>query len=323
MIQNVYIASCCREGGIYHYRMDDSGKCTLAAFTPADRPMFMAISENKLYVTLRDPWENGESAVMSFEMDAEGFLRNPSEIYSAMGSTACHILADKGEVYCANYRSGSVIKLPDTLVQHTGCGPNRDRQESAHPHFVGLTPDRKYVCTADLGTDTIYLYDRELNLQSRARAPQGHGPRHLAFHDSGRYVFCANELKSTVSVYAYREGYAEHLNLASALPEGYGGESYVAAIRVLGDEVFVSNRGHDSVSRMRFSEEHLTLVETIDCRGQTPRDIWLAGKYLLSANQDSDTVTVLDLEHNGSLADVLNIPVPLCILTAEVEANEK
>ena len=323
MIQNVYIASCCREGGIYHYRMDDSGKCTLAAVTPADRPMFMAISENRMYVTLRDPWDTGESGVLSFKMDAEGFLRNPSALQSTKGITACHILVDNGEVFCANYRSGSVIKLPDILVQHTGCGPNRDRQESSHPHFVGLTPDRKYVCTADLGTDSIYLYDRELNLQSRVRAPLGHGPRHLAFHESGRYLFCVNELESTVSVYAYREGPAEYLSLASALPEGYGGESYSAAIRVLGDEVFVSNRGHDSVARMRFSEERLTLVETIDCRGRTPRDIWFTGKYLLSANQDSNTVTVLDLEHNGSLTQVLKIPVPLCILTVEVEENGK
>lgn len=321
MAWNVYIASCCRDGGIYHYRMTDSGSFTLVAFTPMDRPMFLDIWENRLYVTLRDPGDKGESGVISCEMDEKGFLGSPSEIRSAMGRTACHILADRGEVYCANYSSASVIKLPGTLVQHTGSGPNPDRQEMAHPHFVGLTPERKYVCVADLGTDSIYLYDRDLKLHSVTRVPAGHGARHLAFSEDGRFLFCANELKSTVSLFSYRDGRLEYIHTVSALPEDFRDESYTAAIRIRGNEVLVSNRGHDSVARLRFADSRLTLVDTIPCHGKYPRDIWLVDRYLLSANQYSDTVTVLDMAQNGALVETLKIAAPMCILTTEAKED--
>lgn len=314
---NIYIASCHRKGGIYHYTMDDTGKCTYVAFSTVDRPMYMTISQSRMYVILRDPWDKGISGVVSFELDRFGFLRNPSVIQSTKGSVACHILADRGEVFCTNYQSGSVIKMPDTLVQHTGCGPDRKRQEMSHPHYVGLTPDQKYVCVADLGTDTIYLYDRDMKLHSQVRGPSGHGVRHLAFDDSGRYLLSSNELKSTVSVYSYEKGKLKLLHTVSAVPENFAGETYAAAIRIHGDEIYISNRGHDSVARMKFHKGDVTLVDFLDSRGKTPRDIQLAGSYLLTANQDSDTVAVVNLAENNCVTDLLQIHSPLCIFVAE------
>ena len=81
---DMYIASCDREGGIYHYKFD--GKTvTEKQFYPLDRPTYMEIKNNRLYATLRDPKGTGESGVISFDLDSEGNLINESEIIYTKG----------------------------------------------------------------------------------------------------------------------------------------------------------------------------------------------------------------------------------------------
>ena len=129
-------------------------------------------------------------------------------------------------------------------------------------HFVCLTPDTNYICAADLGTDTVYLYDRALNLHSTAKVPAGHGVRHLAFSQDGKWMFAANELKSTVSAFAYKDDTLELVDTCAALPADFAGESTIAAIREKGGHIYVSNRGHDSVSKLSFDGRKLTLLDT-------------------------------------------------------------
>ena len=115
---DIYIASCVETGGIYHYQMR-SGKLILADITPMDRPMYMVIENRKMYVVLRAPFaDNQDSGVIVYDIADDGKLINPSAIVSTRGEVACHIAVDGEDIYCANYISGSVIKLPDTLVTH-------------------------------------------------------------------------------------------------------------------------------------------------------------------------------------------------------------
>lgn len=315
--KNIYIASCHAEGGIYHYHMLPDGKLNAVSFTPMDRPMYMVISGKKMYILLQDPWDNGESALVTYDLDPQGRLENPSGMISTQGKEACHILVDGEDIYCANYSSGSVIKMPDMLVRHHGNGPNPERQEMAHPHFVGLTPDGDYVCVADLGTDSIYLYDREMNLHSRFRCPQGHGVRHLAFSRDGKYLFAVNELVSGVSVYAYHAGELEQLDTQSCVPANFFGETYAGAIRIHGNEVYVSNRGHDSIAIMKYEDETLYLESWFPCGGSYPRDFQFTGEFLVSANQLGDSVTVFDLQKDHHEVARLEMKAPLCVCVKE------
>ena len=316
---NVYIASCHKHGGIYHYHMYPDGRLDAVSFTPMDRPMYMAISGKKMYILLLDPWDNGESALVAYNLDAQGRLENPSGLISTRGKEACHILVDGEDIFCANYSSGSVIKMPDKRIQHHGSGPNADRQEMAHPHFVGLTPDGKYVCVADLGTDSIYLYDREMNLHSRTLCPLGHGVRHLVFSLDGKYLFAANELESTVSALSYEKGELKLLDTRSCVPAGFSGETYAAAIRVRENNLYVSNRGHDSIAIMRFEDQKLRLAEWFPCGGSFPRDFQFAGRFLICANQLGNTATVVDLEDRNREVFRLEMKAPLCVCVAEAK----
>ena len=47
-----------------------------------------------------------------------------------------------------------------SVIHHEGKGPDPlGRQKTPHVHFVGITPDKKYVYAVDLGSDKVVLYE--------------------------------------------------------------------------------------------------------------------------------------------------------------------
>ncbi len=315
-MKNIYIASCEKGGGIYRYSMSDDGMLTFADKTPLDFPMYMAKTNGRMYVVLRAPYtESDESGVCSFKIEADGSLSDRREHGGTKGKVACHILVDDGEIYCVNYVSGSVIKLPDTLVVHEGCGPHPTRQESAHTHYVGLTPDKKYICVTDLGLDTVFVYNKDLSLHSKARVPSGHGARHLIFSEDGKYMFCANELTSTLSVFSYEGGELTLIDTENGLGHASTDkENTAAAIRLCDGKIYVSNRGDDSVSEFTFDGKKLTLVRCIPCFGNSPRDFDIFGDHMICTNESSDSVTVLDMKKGCKLIQTLDVPRALNVI---------
>lgn len=309
---NLYIASCDPQGGIYHYRLSDGVSPVKIGFTPMDRPMYMTITDGKMYVLLRAPFENGKSGLAICNLDDEGKLSEPIEIVPTRGEVACHLAVEGKSVYAVNYISGSVIQIPDRLVIHNGSSIHPTRQNSAHTHFVAVTPDQKFLCVTDLGMDRIFLYQKDLTLLDAVKIPSGHGPRHLAFHESGQYLFCANELASTVSVLTYMDGTMRLQDTVSVLPDDFHGESTVAAIRCVGDTVYVSNRGHDSVSVLEFADGCLTLKRHKSTHGESPRDFWISGDLLIAANELSDGVALISLS-KGCVLGKIDVKRPVCV----------
>lgn len=311
---NIYIASCVPSGGIYQYFLHSDGTLEFVRKTEVDRPMYMASENNKMYVVLRAPFDDTSSGVITYDIDNKGQLVNPSGISSTNGEVACHIAVDEGRVYCANYISGSVIRLPDVVAVHTGCGKNPKRQEKAHAHWVGITPDREYVCAVDLGLDTIYIYDKDLKCISKAKVPDGHGSRHGIFSKNGKYLFCANELESTVSAFRYNNGELSYIDTLSTLPEGFFGENATAAIRIYDNKIYVSNRGHDTISQIKFDYEKLFFERTIDCGGESPRDFNFINDFMICANENTDNVTVYSCKDEFVKVSEVSVEKPLCVV---------
>lgn len=309
---NYYIAACDKEGGLYRCTLNE-GKLKTEGFTPMDRPMYMVAQQDKMYVLLRDPLGDGISGLQSFDIAEDGSLQNPSEIIPTMGKCACHLAVEGEDIYCVNYLSGNVFKAPDKTAQHEGVGVNLPRQDAPHTHFAGLTPDKKYVCITDLGLDKIFIYNRELTLHGVTDMPSGHGPRHLAFHPNGTDVFCINELSSTLTHLKYSDGTLNVVSTLEALPQGFEGKSIAAAVRIEGDRVYVSNRGDDSVAIFRFAEDKLTLIKHISVYGNGPRDFWVDNGIIISTNENSGNVAVIN-ETDGGLLSELKMPSPLCVL---------
>lgn len=321
--KNVYIAACDKNGGIYRYNIDDGGCLHFVDKTRADSIMYMIIRENTLYAVLKEPFaETKDSGLVSFEINSDGSLSPVDGIIPTKGEEGCHLTADisGNEVYCANYTSGSIFKSDGTTVAHRGEGPNKERQEAAHTHYIEFTPDGKYLCVVDLGIDKIIVYDKILKPVSECSLLPGSGPRHLAFAPDGRTAYCINELSNTVSILEYFEGNFTYINSVDTLPEGHTGESTSAAIRISEDGryLYTSNRGHDLISCFETGHHTLELFDAVPCGGQCPRDFNISpdGKWLVCTNEVSDNVTVFQIGENGKLVKtdcVQGLRAPLCV----------
>lgn len=311
-MNDLYIASCEKDGGIY--RISSVQQCfELKEKTPLDRPMYLAAGNGKIYALLRRAFKDGSSGICSFDVGCGGKLMNMSETVSTRGIVASHLCINKNTVYAANYLSGSVIRLPDTMAFHSGKSVNPQRQEAPHPHYIGITPDDKYVCVSDLGLDRVLFYNKMLNFKFYVSVPSGYGARHLVFSENGEYLYCVNELISSVTVFKYDGGNTRRLKTYSALPDGFSGQNSAAAIRFYKNRIYVSNRGHNSIAVFNVSGEGLEIAEFIQT-GSEPRDFDIFDDILVCCNLLDNTVTFHDLGKNGLKFKTLYIKSPLCVL---------
>ncbi len=343
-----------RSLGIYTALFDpESGRLSnldLAAETR--NPTFLALSPNGrvLYAANEISNYSGQraGAVSAFSINREtGKLTLLNQQPSA-GSGPCHIAVDKTGrcVLVANYGSGSVgafkvgsdgrLSGPGCQVQHHGSSVNSQRQEGPHAHFITADPANRFVLACDLGLDQVLVYrfdPREATLKPNdlpaAPVPPGAGPRHLAFHPDGRFVYVINELNSTLSSFEYapRQGTLTPLANISTLPEGFQGRSYCAEIAMhpSGKFLYGSNRGDDSIAL--FSIDSATgkpaFVSRQSTRGKTPRHFALdpTGRWLLAENQDSNDIFVYRIDQaTGQLepvGDRTEVGAPVCLVFAK------
>jgi 6-phosphogluconolactonase len=232
------------------------------------------------------------------------------------GDLPCHLdINSTGQwLLVSNYGSGTVGVLPilpdgtlgemTDLIQHYGSGPNSERQEGPHAHSATFSPDQRFVMVADLGIDTLVVYAFDsatgrLREPTHTRTRSGAGPRFKAFHPSGQRVYVDNELDNTVTVYEYdaESGILREMQIVETLPPD-APESKIAGIQIspAGDRLYVSNRGHDSISIFEIEADGLLKRLSIrPCGGRCPRHIAISpsGRFLLVANQESDEVVVL------------------------------
>lgn len=321
MLHHLYFASCVLKGGIYHYVLENR-KLRFLEKTDCDRPMYLDVKKGSMQVVLRAPFEGVDpskgsvhnSGLLEYAIRKDGSLGKPGSLTDTRGLVACHLCRYEGKTYVANYISGSVFSTGGQLREHTGKGPHPTRQEGPHLHFVQPSPDGTCLLAVDLGTDSICAYDENLKLLSTAHVPEGCGPRHLAYSDDKKTVFCVNELDSSVSVFAY-----ENAELSLTQTVGVLGkqnrESTAAAIRVQGRYVYVSNRGEDSLSCLEWNGESLELRSVTPCGGKSPRDFLVVDDLLFCTNEASNNVTIFRV--NGPVLEKLEteikIPAPLCV----------
>lgn len=257
--------------------------------------------------------------VAAFEIEHESLKIQTLNHQSTNGDYPCHLSIDGSGrwLLVANYGTGSVSVFPiqidgkmgeiQSFVEHLGQGPNQERQERAHAHSTILTPDNHFVIVADLGIDqlVIYRFDEirgQLLPHAVTRTRPGAGPRHCAFHPNGRWLYLANELDNTVTVYAYESnsGLLREVQTLDTLPSG-DTKNTTADIHVSaeGARVYVSNRGHNSVAVFAVDDSgRLQSLGFPSCGGDWPRNFSLSqdGRFMLVANRFSNEVVALPVE---------------------------
>jgi 6-phosphogluconolactonase len=246
-------------------------------------------------------------------------------------------------VLVANYTGGTVALLPLTqdgslrpaaaVHRHDGHGPNPTRQEGPHAHAILLDPREQFAFEANLGTDRIYTYrfdpagHLEPHQPGETALDPGAGPRHLAWHPSGQFLYVVNELQSTVTAFRFdrARGALAAIQTITTLPPGFAGRNTAAEIAVdaNGRFLYSSNRGHDSLAVFAVDEHTgmLTPSGFTPSGGRTPRHFAIerSGRWLLAANQDSNSLAVFHLDATTgrpSLSGRVTISKPVCVLFA-------
>jgi 6-phosphogluconolactonase len=342
--------------GIYAYRFDPAtGQLSsLGLAAESVNPAFLAIDPSRrfLYAVNEISKYEGQSSggVSAFAIDpVTGKLTFLNEVPSG-GAGPAHLAVDKTGRYLlvANYGGGSVAVFPilkdgrlgepSALVRHHGASINPQRQEGPHPHSIYLSSDNRFAICPDLGLDEVlvYRFDSEKgtlvpNNPPFAKVNPGAGPRHFAFHTSGKFGYVIDEMQSTVTVFSYEpaSGTLHMLQTISTLPKDFEGESTCAEVQVhpSGKFLYGSNRGHDSIAVFAINNRKgtLTPIGYTPTLGKEPRSFAVdpTGAYLFAANQNSDSIVQFRIDPNtGRLAptgQVLEVPSPVCVIFVPVE----
>lgn len=332
--------------GIYAFEFDaDSGKLKAKGLAAtATDPSWVEIHPSGKFAYAAN--ESGDkSMITAFSVDAKNAKLTQLNQLPALGQDPCHLSFDRTGKYlfAANYSSGTIAVfpiLPDgKLGEHTAVlkntgnlGPNKERQEAPHAHWVHVSPDNRYVFVADLGLDAILSYKFDAtkgtlspNDPPMAKLSPGAGPRHVAFTPDGKYVYVVSELNSTVTAFKYdpAKGTLSQFQILSTLAQDFSGRNDTAEITVHsnGKWLFASNRGRDTITVFSISpsDGSLTSLGEFPTGGKEPRHFAIdpTGKFVLAENQNSNSITVLKIDPaTGALKEashVNDIPSPVCL----------
>ena len=245
-------------------------------------------------------------------------------------------------VAVANYNGGSVACLPiladgrlgppGAVIQHRGSGANPSGNKARTLTAWSSTPTAACSTCRISGLDKVLIYRLDPAHASIvpsdppfARTAPGAGPRHLAFHPNGRFVFVINEIDSTVTALAYdpHSGALTPIHSLSTLPPGYTGFNTAAEIVVhpSGKFLYGSNRGPDDIAAFAVdaASGKLTALGHESTQGKMPRSFAVdpTGRWLLAANQMGDNIVALRIDpQSGKLSpsgQSLSISAPVCI----------
>jgi 6-phosphogluconolactonase len=337
--------------GIYAYRFTPSTGAILPLGVVAEtaHPSYLIVHPNHRFLYAVNEHETATepgNTITAFAMDTKTGKLTFLNRVSSKGVGPCHIAIDKtGKILvAANFGSGSVAAFPihgdgklgeaSAFIQHHGSSVNPQTQAGPHAHCVVFSPDNRFVIVADRGLDKVLVY--RLNLSAGSLEPNdppfialhpGWGPRHLAFHPNGKYLYVVSEMGSRLTALDYKaaNGALNEVQSVSALPDGFTGHSVSAEVQVdrAGRFVYASNRGDNSIGVFAIDQNSgtLTLVEHVSTQGKTPRSFSLdsTGAYLFAANQDSASIVIFRVDQaTGKLTptgQILNDATePTCVL---------
>lgn len=305
--------------GVYQLELNQDHFENLELLHQVDNPTYIDLNANTLFSVVKD----GTNGGIAYFKDGL-FVNQVVE----EGAPPCFVssIPTKGLVFSANYHGGrvNVYALKDgDLVDHQSIRFG----EGSKAHYIQYHEvlDRVLVC--DLGLDRVYAFrideDNKLNLSATYQADAKTGPRHLVVHPETKLVYIFTELSSEVHVVDFTNDEVKFIESVSALPVGLDAQKWGAAIRLSkdGKYLYVSNRGHDSISVFKVGET-LQLIQNVSTEGVQPRDFNLSpcGKYCVVANHDTNNLTLFAVDQASGLLTLLQkdfaAPEAVCVVFA-------
>lgn len=284
-------------------------------------PGFLAMGPRGLLFAEQAPSKQTAQAA-SFHVGSGSAIRPISQA-DAGDPGACHvgITKDGRCVFVSNYSGGNVASFTATregvlkrasFIQFPPDehGPTKF-QEKAHAHSAIPSPGGGFVLVNDLGLDRIHVFRLDHatakllpHTPSHWASAAGAGPRHLAVHPNGKWIYCINELDNTVDQLLWNEekGTLTTLATVSTLPHAFP-DAHACELVFSKDMRFLyaSNRFLEgfAVYSIDAATGALTAVQFPENPGEQSRHIAIdgTGKWFLSANQFSGDVSVFPIDN--------------------------
>ena len=203
---------------------------------------------------------------------------------------------------------------------------SKDFTKHSHIHCVQLSADGNYLFITDLGDDKLLAYKIiyngiSFNLEycSQYNFSEGSQPRHFVINKDD--IFLVTEASCELYHFTFSEidgfKFLEKFSILTdnvTLSVDYTG----CAIKLSEDKrfLYISIRGLDNICVFSVTP-HLELKQHISCYGKTPRDLFVLNNSLLCANQNSNSISIFDInKKTGELCynNIFNIEHPACII---------
>jgi 6-phosphogluconolactonase len=262
-----------------------------------------------------------KSGALEFQNYKESKGRGPS--YVSVDKSGKYLLdANYGggfvEVYSLS-KDGS-LDTQTAFVQHVGSSVHPQRQQKPYAHWIRTDPSNKFAVVADLGMDEIlvYRFDGKTgaltpNDPPYAKVPGGMGPRHLAFHPNGKWVYGIAEIGNQVMAFNWdsAKGTLTQFQSVDTLDASFKDASTAAeiAVHANGKFLYASNRGEDSIVVYAIDPANgqLAFKQRMASRGKVPRYFTFdpSNKWLIVANNEGANLAVFSVDgKTGALAPV-------------------
>lgn len=335
MAQNFAYVGCrttkerdARGEGIAVYEIaPDNGEWRYVGTAQAgDNPSFLLVSQahQRLYTVHGDG-----STVSCFYLNASSGMPEYEETISCHGENPVHLCLDRQQnnLLIVNYASGNVarIELDQQGKFHQSVvltefpavsGPHKVEQQSSHPHFIGRfinnLHDTDWYIVPDKGSDTLYALQYEdshvINMIS-GKSRESAAPRHAVMHPYRPFIYVVNELDSTLTTWKFAPE-AEQLipvHTLSIIPPQHHALTRASGIAITadGEMIYLSNRGHNSISLVRIDplSGMPVSVSWESSQGNFPRFLCLSDddQYLYVANERSDSIVQFRVNKDKTL----------------------
>jgi 6-phosphogluconolactonase len=283
--------------------------------SPTSLPMAVSPDHRFLYAALRSP----PFAASSFSIDPS------SGRLSHLGATPllcamAYIVTDRSGVFlmAASYTDASLAVYPIDAAGRIEGRPTQVTPTGPNAHCVVIDATNRFAYSAVLGAD--HLMQLVFDPATGTFAPNAppvvttrprSGPRHLAFHPNGRFIYLLNQTDATIVAYRIEpgSGVLSEIETVTTLPAHYLGEANAADIDVTPDGRFLyaSERQTSTLTGYRIDAANGFLAPIGRWTTETtPRGFAIdpRGRFLLAAGLDSNQLTVhaIDPEDGGLTA---------------------
>jgi len=287
---------------------------------PTSMPMALSPDRRFLHATLRsEPF-----TAASFAIDpASGRLRHLGN--APLDDSMAYTTVDKTGrwLLCASYPGGKLTVNPIDAEGRVKAPPNQVVRDRPKAHCVVVDASNKHVYCPVLDQQIILQLKFDTatgrvtpNTPGEIATKPGAGPRHLAFHPSGRFLYLITETTATIGAYAVEaSGTLKELQFVDMLAAGYTGPIAAADLHVTPDGRFLygSERRTSSLAGFRIDPAQGTLSPIGSWPTETtPRGFAIdpRGRFLLSVGLDSNRMTVYAIHPDtGALDPVKQHPM--------------